>query len=30
MVPVALVSENFAREFWRTPEEALDGVFEFR
>ena len=23
MVPVALVSENFAREYWRTPEEAL-------
>jgi predicted permease len=23
MVPVALVSENFAREYWRTPKEAL-------
>ena len=23
MVPVALVSENFAREYWRTPDEAL-------
>ena len=23
MVPVALVSENFAREYWRTPEDAL-------
>src|SRR5260370_4649079 len=23
-VPVALISENFAREYWRTPAEALD------
>jgi len=23
MVPVALISENFAREYWRTPKEAL-------
>ena len=23
LVPVALISENFAREYWRTPREAL-------